>query len=322
MYNTFKTTGFLMLCKVRDGKMSKEKNQSKIDITSTVLEKGVDVAKGFIDRLVSPSVEEFGLLIKDQISLLRFNNQVRILNKAKAICEKNNVSVKSIPLKLLCPYLEHASLEDDDEFQEKWAILLVNMVDSQQNIQNHVFPYILSQLSKDEFRLLESVFIEKERRVSVLEDELSEFLRNRPTIEALLQSEIDEMKRKKQSMLTDGQLVYSGNVRKISSSVRAKELELHSLNFEESRLRRLIASSEKIPEKSLKKFEIANIIRLGLANVVYEVSAGTHSIEIPTDHRDSSYTSVDFDIDVDTDTSMILTELGEFFINACREKNV
>lgn len=302
--------------------MSEEKNQNKIDITSTVLEKGVDVAKGFIDRLVLPPVEELGLLIKDKISLWRFNNQVRILNKARAVCEKNNVSVKSIPVKILCPYLEHASLEDDDELQDKWAILLVNMVDSKQNIQNHVFPYILSQLSKDEFKLLEAVFIEKERRVSKLDDELSEFLKNRPTIEARLKGEIDDMNWKRESMLIEGKLAYSGEAMKISSSVREKENELRSLNYENSRLRRLIAASEKIPEKSLKEFEIANIIRLGLAKVVYEASAGTHSIEIPTDYRDSAYTSVDFDIDIDTDTSTILTELGEFFIDACREKNV
>ena len=131
--------------------MNDESKETKIDVSSTAVEKGIDIAKDFADKLVLPPIEELGLLVRDQISYWRFSNQVKILNKAKSIREKNNVSVKSIPPKLLCPYLDNASLEDDDDLQDKWATLLVNMVDSKQNIQNHVFPYILSQLSKDEF---------------------------------------------------------------------------------------------------------------------------------------------------------------------------
>ncbi|WP_413615133.1 DUF4393 domain-containing protein [Halomonas cupida] len=301
--------------------MNDDSNQRKINITSTALEKGIDVAKEFIDKLVLPPAEELGFLIKDQISLWRFNNQVKILNKAKAVCEKNNVDVKAIPPKLLCPYLEHASLEDNDELQDKWAILLVNMVDSQQNIHNHVFPYILSQLSIDEFKLLESVLIEKERRVSELDSELSEFLENRSNIETRLKSEIYGINQKLQSQSPDGKQVYSAEAMELRSSVRSKERELRSLENKEFRLRRKISAPENIPEKNIKEFEIANIIRLGLAKVVYEASAGTHSIEIPISDRDSSYASVDFDIEIDTDTSTILTELGELFIDACREKN-
>jgi hypothetical protein len=304
-----------------DRKMSDDSDQRKIDITSTALEKGIDVAKGFIDRLVLPPAEELGLLIKDQISLWRFNNQVRILNKAKAVCEKNNVSIKAIPPKLLCPYLEHASLEDDNELQDKWAILLVNMVDSQQNIQNHVFPYILSQLSRDEFKLLESVLIEKERRISELERELSDFLENRSALETRLKFEADEISQKLQSLSPDGKRVYSAEAMELRSLARSKERDIHSLEYKEIMLRRQISAPESIPEKNIKEFEIANIIRLGLAKVVYTASAGTHSIEVPIGDRDSSYASVDFDIEIDTDTSTILTELGELFIDACREKN-
>lgn len=301
--------------------MSSDSNQRKIDITSTAVEKGIDVAKDFIDKLVLPPAEELGLLIKDQISLWRFNNQVRILNKAKVVCEKNNISIKAIPPKLLCPYLEHASLEDDDELQDKWAILLVNMVDSQQNIQNHVFPYILSQLSRDEFKLLESVHIEKMRRVTELESDLSVFLSNRSDTELRLKSEISELNQKLQSLFPEGKQVYSTQAMELRSSVRAKERELRSIGYKELMLRRQISAPEHIPEQNIKEFEIANIIRLGLAKVIYEASAGPHSIEIPTGDRDSSYTSVDFDIEIDTDTSTILTELGELFVDACQDKN-
>lgn len=300
--------------------MNDEKKATKVDVSSTAIEKGIDIAKSFVDKLVLPPIEELGLLVRDQISYWRFNNQIKILNKAKYICEQHGICVKAIPPKLLCPYLENASLEDDDELQDKWATLLVNMVDSQQNIQNHVFPYILSQLSKDEFNLLESVLIEKEKRVSELENELSGFLTNRTGIEGELKSKLAELNQKLKDLSPDGRYVFSKEAMEVRSSIRSAEMELKSLEFRESMLRRRIAAPQVIPEQNIKEFEIANIIRLGLAKVVYEASAGTHSIEIPSGERDS-FTSVDFDIEIDTETSTILTELGELFISACREKH-
>ena len=119
----------------------------KIDITSSVVEKGIDLAKSFVDKLIVPSVEEVGLLLKEQVTFWKFKNQVRMLNKAKVYCEKHKISPKTISVKLLFPLLEYAGLEEEEELQDKWAILLSNMVDSEQNIQNHVFPYILTQIA-------------------------------------------------------------------------------------------------------------------------------------------------------------------------------
>lgn len=41
---------------------------NKLDITSTVLEKSIDMAKQFLDKLVSPAVEEAGLLLRDSVA--------------------------------------------------------------------------------------------------------------------------------------------------------------------------------------------------------------------------------------------------------------
>lgn len=68
----------------------------KIDITSTAVEKGIDTAKSFLDKLIMPAIEETGLLLKDQVTMWKFKNQVRMLNKAKAHCEKHNISPKTI----------------------------------------------------------------------------------------------------------------------------------------------------------------------------------------------------------------------------------
>lgn len=299
--------------------MNDENKKTKIDISSTAVEKGIDIAKGFADKLVLPPIEELGLLVKDQISYWRFSNQVKILNKAKSICEKNNISVKSIPPKLLCPYLDNASLEDDDDLQDKWATLLVNMVDSKQNIQNHVFPYILSQLSKDEFDLLESVLTEKKKRISELQTELSDFLDNKQGIESDLKNKLEELKKKLKEISPDGKILFTSEALELRSKIHPIQREISSLSYRENMLRRQISAPQSIPENNLQEFEIANIIRLGLAKVIYEASADTHSIDIP-EYEHDSYTSVDFDIEIATEASTILTELGELFIDACLDK--
>ena len=88
----------------------------------------------------------------------RFKNQVKMLNRAKDYCEKHNIEPKKISLKVLSPLLEYSSLEEEEVMQDKWSILLSNLIDSEQIIENHVFPYILSQLSTDEFLPLEKVY--------------------------------------------------------------------------------------------------------------------------------------------------------------------
>lgn len=280
--------------------------------------KSIDVAKGFVDKLVAPSIEELGLLVKDQISLWRFKNQIGILTRAKAICEKNNISVKAIPPKLLCPYLEYASLEDDPDLQETWATLLVNMVDSEQNIQNHVFPYILSQLSKDEFLLLESVFIEKRGRVAKLHAELADFVINRPKIEEELQMQLAAQKQQQDAANNEGRR-FTPEYYQIHQAAHETEAKLRSLKWHEYSLKWKMSAPQNIPEQGIKEFELANIIRLGMAKVVYEASAGKQSIEIPRGDPER-HRSVDFDIDIETQTNTIFTELGELFIEACRVK--
>jgi hypothetical protein len=127
---------------------------NELNIKSSTIEKGLDLAKEFLSKLISPTIDEVGLLISDNIKYLRFKNQVRILLKAKKYVENKNISIKEIPIKILVPLLENASLEDNEQLQDKWANMIVNMVDSESNVQNQVFPYILSQLSIDEYNEL------------------------------------------------------------------------------------------------------------------------------------------------------------------------
>ena len=290
----------------------------KIDISSTVLEKSVDLAKGFLDKLITPTIEETGLLLKDQVTMWKFKNQVKMLNKAKDICEKNGISPKTVSLKLLCPLLDYSAIEEDEDLQDKWAQLLANMVDSQQNIDNHVFPYLLSQISSNEFLVIESAFNSKMARVEELTSELIHFQEERPKMEEEIQKEITELEsiieQHSQETIED---------KKQLATLRHKRWDLKyksdRLKSKEAIIQTKILKPEYINEDELKPYELSNLIRLGIIKFIQRPYANTTSLEIPND-SDRSYLTIDFDVEIESDNEeFILTNLGEIFIKACSE---
>ena len=293
---------------------------NKIDISSTMLEKSIDIAKQFLDKLVSPAVEEVGLLLRDTVAMWKFKNQVRILNKAKAYCEKNNISPKVISLKLLCPLLDGAALEEEVILQDKWAILLSNMSDSEQNIQNHVFPYILGQISSNEFNFLDTAYKEKKERIRLLSEELDTFRYERPLIESKLKFNIKHLKVQVEEKKQTSQKQWSPEVIDLEKKRRDLEWELQSLNYREGSISYKLKAPQVLAEEDIRDFELSNIIRLGLAKSVQDTYANSKRLEIPND-RNEEYLTVDVDIEVESENSHILTELGELFIEACTEKN-
>lgn len=291
---------------------------TKIDLTSTVIEKTIEGAKNFLEKLIMPAVEESGLLIRDQISLFRFNNQIKMLNKAKKICELQNISPKQISLKLLVPLLDYSSIEEDELLQYKWATLLSNLVDSEQNIENHVFPYILSQLSKNEYLTLEKSYFEKETRVKKLTNDFENYQKEKPSVVLNFQQKIGELN-EKISELGTNDFSIRWDFQKQKNTV---EDDLRSYSNKEFYFTYHINKSEIVPSEVLKDFEISNLIRLGVLKEEKEFFAHSQTLEIPNERNDNSwdYTRVDLDVDMDSTTEIILTELGELFIKACIEK--
>jgi len=289
-------------------------SDKKIDITSTAIEKGLDIAKNFLDKLIIPTVEETGLLFKDKVTMWRFQNQVKMLNKAKEYCEKNRIDPKKITLKVICPLLDYAAIEEDEVLQDKWALLLSNMVDSDQNIENHVFPYILSQISTNEFLVVETTLILKEERIKKLNFELNEFRQTKPEKEKQLHKAIEdkdkEIKEKK------------GHHWDIQQEKWKIEGELRGLSLKENEISKSIRDPEYI-SGDLKEYEISNLIRLGLIKIIQKTYGYVKSQRIRND-QNSEYLSLD---DAEVEIKMeyeehILTELGELFIKACTEKKL
>lgn len=302
---------------------------NKIDISSTALEKGIDIAKGFVEKLIYPSAEEMGLLMKDGISKWRFNNQIKTLVKTKSICEKHGVNPKMISPKLLCPLLEYAGLEDNEKLQDKWATLLANMVDSDQNVENHVFPYLLSQVSIQEFEILENTFEIKLARVQGLNKELEKYMASKDQLLSELNTEIArlelEFNQRKENNINNPK-----NYQKLwDLEIKISELKSKKSSHEktQNKIERAIGEAELIASKSLRDFEISNLVRLGVAKEIIRSYGYVDSARVSVNKGSSHYESDDYvnldDLTVTIETDTIeyeLTELGELFVKACQEK--
>lgn len=289
--------------------------EKKIDITSSAVEKGLDIAKDFLDKLIIPTIEETGLLLRDKVTMWRFNNQIKMLNKAKTYCEKNGIDPKKVSLKVLCPLLDYAGLEEDEVLQDKWALLLSNMVDSGQNIENHVFPYILSQISTNEFVSLETTVILNDERVKKLNLELEQLRKERPEKELELKTKIEKISdwlrsqrpwRQEQWTKHQEQMKFEGELRELIQ----KEFKLRSS-----------ISEDQFLSGPLEPYEIANLIRLGLIKVIQKTYGYVKPHRI-RNNQDSEYLDLE-DVEVEIQTEYeeyISTELGVLFIRACTEK--
>lgn len=295
---------------------------NEFNIKSSTVEIGLELAKEFLGKLITPAVEETGLLIKDQVTFWRFKNQVKILNKAERYCEKHNIKPKKISFKLLTPLLENSSLEEEEVLQDKWAILLSNLVDSEQNVENHVFPYILGQISKKEFLFIEKAFSLKKDRINNMQPKIDLMIEKVDLEKQRIEKEIQQNLKKVEHIKQGAEL---------SQSIWELENLNYKLNEERCNIDRLLFEFDEASygleelSKELEEFEFSHLVRLGLIKERYETRVPTQRLNIPKEDRDSygdlrDDLSVDVDLDLETNSKYILVELGELFIKACSEK--
>lgn len=88
-------------------------------------EKVIKDASDFLQRLLGPAVEAADLL-SDKIRIIRYENAIKIIDRARNISKKEKINIKNVPLNFLVPFLEQASLQEDDEITEIWARLLTS----------------------------------------------------------------------------------------------------------------------------------------------------------------------------------------------------
>jgi hypothetical protein len=104
-----------------------------------------------ISKLAGPAAEEIGLTLQDSIRVYRAQRQMKLLQKVSAYARERGFIPREVPLKLLLPILDNASVESDDDLHTAWAALLANAANP--SIHGRILPCfveILKQLSKGE----------------------------------------------------------------------------------------------------------------------------------------------------------------------------
>ncbi|HFQ4907508.1 TPA: Abi-alpha family protein [Vibrio vulnificus] len=116
---------------------------------------------GFVSKFISAPLEQCTGILEDKLRFMRWERRVRLMAKAEELMKQQALSGPDIPipLKNAIPFLEHASLEENDTLQDMWAQLLVNGTHSQTGISlDRSFIEILSQLSVLEASILNEIY--------------------------------------------------------------------------------------------------------------------------------------------------------------------
>ena len=254
----------------------------------------------WLDQIVGRPAEQLGLLLEDSVRKWRLNNQLRILQSAQKKCEKYNRNIKIISPKLLCPLLDLSSLEEEPIMQDKWANLLANMLDADQNIQNHVFPFILSQISKEEFIAINDFYISICEALSAKSMEIDNIY--------LQLEEIPKERERRLEEITTIHGKHSGEWYQVNHEYN--ELEV-STQIEYKNLMNEGKKLATIPGDLLEVFEFENLIRLGLVKILPVSEATAFSLGRKSRHIYVDVEHIGFEYEI--------TNLGEQFIFACNE---
>jgi hypothetical protein len=115
--------------------------------------------ESIVKTLAGPAAEEIGQSFRDSMQVWRFKRQARLFQRVKEICDDAGIKPQAVKLPLLFNVVEQASLEEDDELQDRWANLLANASDPAGDAEGMTaFPDILRQLSKTEANLLNDFY--------------------------------------------------------------------------------------------------------------------------------------------------------------------
>jgi hypothetical protein len=132
-------------------------------IAKAVAKETIDVLKteseSFLSAALGEPAKAFGGLIADKINARRHQNLIKITAQAKERLAQSGVSPKEVPLNIIHPALEAASLEENVDLQARWANLLANAADPRQERPvSPTFSGILKDLNARDAQFLDALY--------------------------------------------------------------------------------------------------------------------------------------------------------------------
>jgi hypothetical protein len=129
--------------------------EATADASKEAIQAGRDLGR-FIS---GPAGEVVGMLW-DHLRVVRFERQVRLVERVHRFLAERGMDgpTRTIPLKVGLPLLDHATLEEDDELQDIWAMLLVNGGDACSGIDmRRAFVSVLAEMTPLDVRNLAAI---------------------------------------------------------------------------------------------------------------------------------------------------------------------
>jgi hypothetical protein len=120
--------------------------------------KATTVLKPFFEKVTGAAGDVVANRISDYFGAKRALNLAKVVLKAQEKAKAEGLDPSKIPLKVIHPMLENASLEEDENLQEMWANLLKSACDSEDDFVSPSFIEVLRQLSPSEARYFNRVF--------------------------------------------------------------------------------------------------------------------------------------------------------------------
>lgn len=115
-----------------------------------------------VKRMLGDASDEVAKQLADEIKVYRYGRSLKLLEKAERMAQEAGFTPKAVPIKLLFPLLEGASLEEDENLHDMWASLLANAAspDDAEKVRPG-FIAILRELAADEAALLNWMYVER-----------------------------------------------------------------------------------------------------------------------------------------------------------------
>lgn len=126
--------------------------------------KGLEVSEkvgGFFAKVLGEPIETAVGILGDKLKFMRWERQVRLIDRVHQINHDRGVEGKEIPVspKLAIPIIENASLEDNNLLQDLWARLLSSAQGKESsNTVRSAFIDIIKQLEVIDVQMLNAMF--------------------------------------------------------------------------------------------------------------------------------------------------------------------
>jgi len=125
---------------------------------AAVISTTIVTAKPYFELFFKGSAKQIGAMFSESAGLWRLENRLRILKKAKELCDERSVKPEKLLPDVLIPLMEAAGDTDDPVLSDMFAGLLANNLDpARQNDVHPAFAKVGNQLAPLDARILELI---------------------------------------------------------------------------------------------------------------------------------------------------------------------